>query len=59
MNTIPTDAEMYGWLVLLVIAVLAVIAFFIIGHIAENNEIKRMFKHCEYTEYHDDMEDWQ
>ena len=57
MNIIPTDAEIHAWLVLLVLAVVAVIAFFIYARIADNNEIKRMFKHCERIEYHDDMED--
>lgn len=57
MNTIPTDAEVRAWLVLLVLAVVAVIAFFIYVRIADNNEIKRLFKHYERTEYHDDMED--
>ena len=57
MNTIPTDAELYGWLVLLVIAILGIIAFFIIARIAEYNEARRMLSHYDYTEYHDDMED--
>lgn len=60
MNTIPTDAELIGWIVLLVIAVLFFLALPIIHNIMENNEAKRMLSHYDYEEYHDDMEDiWE
>lgn len=56
----PTDAELTFWIVALV---LALVFMFIIlplwGRYQEKKEHDRMFSHCRYTEYHDDMEDWQ
>jgi hypothetical protein len=57
MNTIPTDAELIFWIVLLVIAVLFLLALPIIRNAMENSEAKRMLSHYDYEEYHDDMED--
>ena len=56
----PTDAELAFWIVALV---LALVFMFIVlplwGRYQEKKEHDRMFSHYRYTEYHDDMEDWQ
>ena len=59
-NMYPTDAELTFWIVALV---LALVFMFIVlplwGRYQEKKEHDRMFSHYRYTEYHDDMEDWQ
>jgi spore germination protein GerM len=59
MNTIPTDAELFGWLALLAIVLIGMFVVLpIVKRIMDNNEINRIFANRNYTEYHDDMEDW-
>ena len=55
MNTIPTDAEMTFWIVLLVIAVLFFIALPFIRNAIEQSEVDRMFRRPDTNV--DDMED--
>ena len=59
MNTIPTDAELFGWLALLAIVLIGMFVVLpLVKRIMDNNEINRIFANRNYTEYHDDMEDW-
>lgn len=55
----PTNAELIFWVVALVIAVLSVCAIPCISNYLDNKDVKRMFAHQEYEEYHDDMEDYE
>lgn len=56
----PTNAELIFWIV---VAVLGLVFMFIVlpllSRYQEKKEHDRMFSHYHYTEYHDDMEDWQ
>ncbi len=58
MNTIPTNAELIWWLVWGAIAVLTLCALPFINNYLENQRAAQMLSHYDYTEYHDDMEDY-
>lgn len=49
------DYELIWWVAMLIIVILGLLAFYIASRIADYKEYKQ--KH-EFTEYHDDMEDW-
>lgn len=52
------DAELIFWCVCGVLCVLFVCALPFINNYVENKRVERMFAHYDFTEYHDDMEDW-
>lgn len=55
----PTNAELIFWAVALILAVITVAILYFINRRMEEKDIERMFAHCTYTEYHDDLEDYE
>lgn len=52
------DAELMFWLVSAGLMLLGMLALPVIHRVMDKRENDRLFAHCEYTEYHDDMEEW-
>lgn len=52
-----TDAEMTFWIMCGVLALLTACAIPFINNYLEQKRVERMFKHYDFEEYHDDMED--
>lgn len=52
-----TDAELTFWIVCGILCILAVCAIPFISNYLEYKETRRIFRHYDRTEYHDDMED--
>ena len=53
------DFELIWWCAWGALAVLFALALPFIHNYIRNKEVARMFENREYTEYHDDMEDWE
>ena len=55
----PTNAELIFWAVALILAVITVVVLYFVNRRMEEKDTERMFAHCTYTEYHDDLEDYE
>lgn len=53
------DTELIFWLVCGVLALLFFLAIPFIDNYMKNKDTERMFANRNYTEYHDDMEDYE